>query len=134
MAAKGVPKPYKLKPTGDALSRDDVSTWKQILLGYLRSTARFQKFLPPAGTRREWTASDEDEANGFTIDADNDENAVNQIRADFADFITSVATYCPAGFSDTVQRESTSFNWVVDLIESTFALNTKGEHFLALDD
>ena len=31
-------------------------------------------------------------------------------------------------------RESTSFRWIVSLLQRTFGLETKGEHFLALED
>ena len=89
---RGIPKPYKLKPTGEVLTRDDLSTWKQILLTYLRSNTKFLKFLPPSGTRKTWVASDEDPNNGFVEDANHDEDAINAVRADFADFITGVAT------------------------------------------
>ena len=33
-----------------------------------------------------------------------------------------------------LSRESPRFNWVINLINDTFGLKTKGEHFLALDD
>ena len=31
-------------------------------------------------------------------------------------------------------RESISFQWIIDLLQRTFGLETKGEHFLALED
>ena len=31
-------------------------------------------------------------------------------------------------------RESTSFRWIVSLLQRTFGMETKGEHFLALED
>ena len=57
-----------------------------------------------------------------------------KLRANFQDFVTCLATYSPPGFSETISRESTSFNWAIDLIKTTYGLDTKGEHFLALDD
>ena len=43
-------------------------------------------------------------------------------------------TYAPAGFNNTIVRESTSFSWIIELIKTTYGLETRGENFLALDD
>jgi hypothetical protein len=131
MAGKTVIKPYKLKPSGDSLTRDDLSTWKQILLGHIRQNATWHQFLPSSATYKEWVCTDDDETNALE---GADATATNALRATFQDFLTCVATYAPAGFTDTIIRESTSFNWIIDLIKTTFALETKGENFLALDD
>ena len=48
----------------------------------------------------------------------------------FEDFLPILGTYCPDHFSDTVYMESTSYNWVLDRIEETFSLKTKGLGFL----
>ena len=141
MAGKTV-KPYKLKPSGEVLSRDDLSTWRQILLGHIRQNPKWHQFLPTSSQHATWKCSDDDETNGLVkMDPAVGANAptinvadTDTLRADFADFLTCVATYAPAGFHETIQRESTSFNWVIDLIKSTFNLETKGENFLALDD
>ena len=131
MAAKTIIKPYKLKPSGETLSRDDLSTWKQILLGHIRQNATWHQFLPSSATHKEWVCTDEDVTNGLE---GADETASNKLRADFQDFLTCIATYAPAGMNDTIIRESTSFDWVIDLIKNTFDLETKGENFLAIDD
>ena len=131
MAGRTVIKPYKLKPTGDALTRDDLFTWKQILLGFIRQNPKWLQFLPSSATFKEWLSSDEDVTNGLVGTDDNDTNV---LRADFQDFLTCVATYSPTGFGETIMRESTSFDWVIQLIQSTHGLETRGEHFLALDE
>ena len=131
MAAKTVIKPYKLKPSGENLSRDDLSTWKQILLGHIRQNDQWLQFLPTSDSHKTWKCSDEDETNGLAGDST---AATNKLRANFQDFLTCVATYSPAGFNDTIMREATSFDWVIELIKRTYGLETKGENFLALDD
>ena len=131
MAGRTVIKPYKLKPSGDSLTRDDLSTWRQILLGHIRQNTDWHQFLPSSETHKTWICTDVDETNGL---AGRDANATNKLRADFQDFLTCVATYAPAGFNDTIVRESTSFLWIIDLIKTTFGLETKGENFLAIDD
>ena len=47
----------------------------------------------------------------------------------FGDTLTCVATYAPAGFNDTIVRESTSFPWLIELIKTTFGLETRGRLF-----
>ena len=142
MAGRTTIKPYKLKPTGETLSRDDLATWRQILLGHIRQNPKWLQFLPTSSVNPKWTCSDEDETNGLvemnepvgTAAPTINQTKTDVLRADFADFLTCVATYAPAGFNDTIQRESTSFNWVIDLIKSTYGLDTKGENFLGIDD
>ena len=125
-AAKVTIKPYKLKPSsGDSITRDDVATWKEVQLSHMRQNDDWKCFLP-GGTYSTWRAADEGAAQAFAADA--------EVSAAFPDFLTCLATFSPAGFSETVKRESTSFNWVINLINDTFGLKTKGEHFLALDD
>ena len=117
-------KPYKLKPSGDNLSRDDLATWQQVLLSHMRQNDNWKPFLPGGG-KQNWVAADSGEVNaGWT----NDEKAA------FEEFLTCLATFSPTGFNETIKRESTSFTWVIDLIKSTFELKTRGEHFLALED
>ena len=131
MAGKTVIKPYKLKPSGDILTRDDLSTWKQILLGHIRQNPSWLQFLPSSATHKTWTCTDDDDTNAL-VGAD--DAATNELRATFQDYLTCIATYAPAGLNDTIIRESTSFNWVIDLIKTTFDLEAKGENFLALDE
>jgi len=129
-------KPYKLKASGESLSRDDVNTWQQVLLGFLRQDKNNTEFLSGGGFA-EWKTTDEDATNGLVAAPANvaDEPAETAtLRANFKNFLTTVATYSPQGFAETIEREATSFQWVIDLILKTFGLETKGEHFLALDD
>ena len=122
--AKTTIKPYKLKPsTGDTLTRDDLATWREVLLSHMRQNDKWKPFLPD-GDKKEWKAGDDPAGNDWTPD----------IKAAFSDFLTCLSTFSPVGFGETVKRESTSFNWVIDLIKDTFNLKTRGEHFLCLDD
>ena len=45
-----------------------------------------------------------------------------------------MASHCPSGFINQVMRESTSYNWILDQVYSTFGLETKGENFLCGND
>ena len=125
VVAKTSIKPYKLKPSvGDTLTRDDLSTWREVQLCYMRQNDAWKPFLP-GGTRSEWKAEDSGEAN---------EGWSENEKASLPDFITCLSTFSPVGCGETIKRESTSFNWVIDLIKETFGLKTRGEHFLGLDD
>ena len=128
--AKTTIKPYKLKATtGDKLTRDDLATWKEVLLSHCRQNEAWQKFLP-TGDNKEWKAADSGEPNVWHQDAAQNTAA----KADFQDFLTCLSTFAPQGFSETVKRESISFNWIINLIEDTYGLKTRGEHFLAMED
>ena len=65
MAGRTVIKPYKLKPSGETMSRDDLSTWKQVLLGHCRQNDKWIQFLPASTTHKTWKSADEDETHGF---------------------------------------------------------------------
>ena len=122
---------YKLKPTDGPLSRDDVSTWTFTVKSFARQN-KWSDFLP-GGNHNTWTATDDDEHNGLQVtkaDRSVDEPETQKLRENFQDFLTSVAANCPAGFTETVIRESTSFKWIEDKIKKTFNLATKGENFL----
>ena len=126
-AGKTTIKPYKLKASGESLSRDDLSTWREVTLSHMRQNEAWRNFLPGASgqdAKNEWKAQDSGEDNGWDA----------AVTASHADFITCLSTFSPAGLGETIKRESTSFNWVIDLIKETFGLKTRGEHFLALDD
>ena len=135
MAGKTNTKQYKLKATDGRLSRDDVCTWDYNHQAFCRQNSTWTKFLP-AGTKNTWTASDDDEANGFIVmkappaQDQQDDDATNTLRASFKDFLTCLAVHAPSGFMETIMRESTSYKWVLDKIKSTFSLNTKGHNFL----
>ena len=137
MALRTTIKPYKLKASGEVISRDDLNTWKHILLGFVRQHENWTQFLEGEmhGT---WICTDKDVTNGLSApprDNQTDTDAANRkLRAHFKDFLTCVATYAPQGFGETIMRESTSFRWIISLLQRTFGLETKGEHFLALDD
>ena len=130
-AAKVTIKPYKLKPSGDKLSRDDVTTWKEVLLSHMRQNESWRQFLPGGGNQT-WTAAD-DGVNVWLPDTLTRAQRT-EIDVSFADFLTCLSPFSPAGFGETVKRESTSFTWVIDLVHDTFGLKTRGEHFLALGD
>ena len=86
--AKTTIKPYKLKATtGDKLTRDDLATWKEVLLSHCRQNEAWQKFLP-TGDNKEWKAADSGERNVWNQDAAQD--AI--IKADFQDFLPCLST------------------------------------------
>ena len=116
---------YKLKPTDGPLNRDDLSTWIFTAESYARQNG-WSQFLP-SGKNSKWVARDEDDNNGLTGD---DADSTKKLRDGFKDFITAIAANCPTGFTDTVIRESTSFQWIEEKIKKTFNLTTKGENFL----
>ena len=122
--AKTTIKPYKLKSSsGGKLSRDDLATWKEVLLSHMRQNVKW-KFWLPGGDHAEWKPADDNQDQEWDDDK----------QPDFEDFLTCLSTFSPAGFSETVKRESTSFGWVINLIKDTYGLKTKGEHFLAIED
>ena len=122
-SVKTTVKPYKLKPSGDSLTRDDLSTWQEVILSHMRQNDKWKDFLP-GGQKSKWKAQDDSEADDWTAD----------VKAALADFTTCLATFSPAGFGETIKRESISFQWVIDLIKETYGLKTRGEHFLGLED
>ena len=133
MATGGRVKPYKLTPKDDKLTRDDVDTWSYNMQSVCRQVAAWQKFLP-SGTTPDWSAGDEDPTHGLRVPRaapnqdEDDAVPTDQLWSNFLDFLTCVATYCPAGFTNTVLRESTSFKWIIKTIKATFNLETKGEN------
>ena len=137
MALRTNIKPYKLKASGEAISRDDLNTWKHILLGFIRQNENWTQFLEGEANGT-WVCSDKDISNGLVAPPANTQSetdaASRKLRAHFKDFLTCVATYAPQGFGETILRESTSFRWIISLLQRTFGLETKGEHFLALED
>ena len=137
MALRTNIKPYKLKASGEAISRDDLNTWKHILLGFIRQNENWTQFME-GESNGTWVCTDKDVTNGLVApQADTQletDAASRKLRANFKDFLTCVATYAPQGFGETILRESTSFRWIVSLLQRTFELETKGEHFLALED
>ena len=124
-------KPYKLKPTEGIMTRDDVAMWEYTLIAACRQVTAWREFLP-GQERQNWIATDDDVNNGLEIVDDNglNEEETNELRRNFADFLTCIATHCPVGFMDTVMRESTSFKNIVHQINVTYGLQSKGEKFL----
>ena len=104
----------------------------------------------PGGTLDTWLPLDEDLGRGIVIhpiqvNDPNDRQAVdyahtaalnrtNQTRCDLTAFLTCWATYSPEGFFDSIMRESTSVQWILDQIDNTFDLQTKKENLLAGDE
>ena len=130
-------KPYKLKPSeGDKISRDDIATWSYTILACSRQVKEWKSFLPEAENST-WTAKSEDETYGLIItkmehgEEIEDEDKSEELRTNLLDFLTFVATHCPSGFMTMVMRESTSFEWIMKQLQSTYDLDTRGEHFLA---
>ena len=103
---------YKLRATDGPLSRDDVSTWSFTVKSYARQHG-WTKFIDSKRPHSKWISSDDDETNGhLVLKADNqtiDQDETEKLVREFHDFLTTVAANCPAGFTETVIRESTSF-------------------------
>ena len=124
---------YKLRATDGPLSRDDVSTWAFTVKSYARQHG-WTKFIDGKNRYSKWLSSDDDETNGLVAykedNVTEDQDETDKLVGDFHDFLTTIAANCPAGFTDTVIRESTSFQWILDHIKKTFKLVTKCESFL----
>ena len=76
-AAKTSIKPYKLKPSGDALTRDDLATWTEVILSFMRQNDTWKPFLPGAAAvggidKTKWKSAEEPkvETNGWQEDND----------------------------------------------------------------
>ena len=103
-AVKTTVKPYKLKTSGESLTRDDLSTWREVLLSHMRQNDQWKPFLP-GGRNDTWKAEDDTTEWGAHWTAE------IKAKAALPDFITCLATYSPAGFGETIKRESISFNY-----------------------
>ena len=130
-------KPYKLKPSeGDKITRDDIATWSYTILACSRQVKEWKSFLPEAENST-WTCKSDDETYGLTVykregnQQVEDEEKSEELRTNFLDFLTFVATHCPSGFMTMIMRESTFFEWIMKQLQSTYDLETRGEHFLA---
>ena len=135
-------KPYKLTPP---LTRDSVITWDYNQRAYSRQNKLWRKYLP-GGTSSTWTATKVDPTHGIKVmktrtrqvdgvdvteDTDQiDDEKTDDARSAFEDFLTCLAVNSPPAFFTTVMQESTSYTWVIDKINETFNLKTRGEHFL----
>ena len=122
-------KPIKLQ---EPVTRDSLNTWDLNNRAYFRQNG--QRAFLPGGTSAAWTATEDDETHGIAaivVDGNQDNDATDAARAKFEDFLTTLGTYCPDHFTDTVWRESTSYTWVLEKIKETFSLQTKGVGFLA---
>ena len=76
------------------------------------------------------------EADQKTKKKDNDGNFVldktetDNARSALTEFLVCLGTYCPENYMHTVLQESTSFQWVIDSIKTTYRLETRGLGFL----
>ena len=96
--AKTTIKPFKLKPSsGDSITRDDLATWREVLLSHMRQNEKWKDFLP-GGAKEEWKALDGGEENDWEA----------AVKADFEDFLTCLSTFSPTGFEETVKRQPAS--------------------------
>ena len=66
-SVKTTVKPYKLKPSGDSLTRDDLSTWQEVILSHMRQNDKWKDFLP-GGQKSKWKAQDDSEVDDWTAD------------------------------------------------------------------
>ena len=94
MAGKTVIKPYKLKPSVETISRDDLSTWKQVMLGHCHQNDKWTQFLPTSATHHTWKCSDDDETNGLE-GADATETNVSKISSHVWQHIRQLASMTP---------------------------------------
>ena len=92
----GKARPYKLVPP---LTRDSVQTWDYNMKAFIRQTKAWRQFLPPNGAHKTWRATKDNETNGLN---DADAEKQEELRMDFANFLTCVATHCPPNFFITV--------------------------------
>ena len=129
--------PFKLEATKGPLSRDDLSTWEYNQMSFCRQNEAWQAFLPD-GDRATWTSFDDDKTYGLiALKADletTDPVETKKLRAAFKDFLNCMSVHCPTNFTKTVQREATSWSWIIKLIKDNYNLNTKGEQFLGGND
>ena len=137
MPPKTTIRPYQLVATNGPLSRSDLSTWEYNQLSFCRQNETWADFLP-GGNRSTWVCKDEDETYGLVVlkaDGVNPDPAPTQkLRGSFKDLLNCISLHCPNTFADTVQREATSWSWIINLIKDTYDLNTKGEQFLGGND
>ena len=139
----------KLNKLKSPVTRDSFLTWDLNHRSFCRQNVDWLQFLP-GGTNSTWKRFDEDETQGIQVfktemreqggqqvrvtlnELDNE--ATNKARAALQEFLSILGTYAPENFIHTVVYESTSYNWVLDKIKTTFSLNTKGLGFLAASE
>ena len=67
-----------------------------------------------------------DNDGNFVLDKTETDNA----RSALTEFLVCLGTYCPENYMHTVLQESTSFQWVIDSIKTTYRFETRGLGFL----
>ena len=110
-------KPTKLV---EPVTRDSLAAWDLNMRAYFRQNNQ-GRFLPNAPNGIvEWPATQDDPQHGLppvmqaAPNAADVDDAATQAQFDkFEDFLTTLGTYCPDYFLDTVWRESTSYLWVI---------------------
>jgi hypothetical protein len=137
-----IPKPYKLDHTN--LSLDKLDGWWTILISFAGSDTRYVKFLT-GGLNANWTAADEDRTRGLTVAAEYPENATaaqrrtadeaaaiasHKIRSELQELLSLIGSYSPEGLFRPITQESSSIQWIIDIIKRTFNLQTRGENLV----
>ena len=128
------------------VTRDSFYTWNLNHQAFCNQETQWRQFLP-GGTRSTWIAKNEDETRGLTIYRRNlvandiirdghgnpvvDEGATNNIRAALQNFLIQLGNVCPTNYMHTVEREATSYDWVMNQIKTDYKLRTRGLGFLA---
>ena len=86
-----------------------------------RQIQDWRKFLP-GHTSDKWSSKSKDPTNGLVVKTNGeiDNEQTDKLRSDFEDFLTFVASYCPTGFMTQVTRESTSYEWIIEQLYTTF--------------
>ena len=113
------------------VTRDSFVTWDMNHRSFCR---QFKEWLPflPGGTRTTWTSSADDPTRGITVmkleDGNQviDEDKTNETRSALEEFLRCLGTYSPEHYMGTIMQEATSYQWVLDRIQESFNLNTKG--------
>ena len=108
---------------------------------FCRQFAEWTPFLP-TGTRPTWLSFNEDPTRGIHVTKQErnaagdvvavpDEVETNKARNALEEFLVCLGTYSPENFIHTILHESTSYTWVLEKLQDTFNLNTRGVKFLA---
>ena len=95
-----------------------MTTWIYNQKAFSRQKRTWRRFLP-YNRNDTWTASSLNPSYGIPDERNPDDGtidneAIEETKANFEDFLTCLATHLPHNFFHTVMQESTSFNWVVN--------------------
>ena len=131
MPAVKVYPPHTLHNQG--VSEDDFNIWQEQLTVYLLQDNQNERFFDE-GDYAEWQA-EEDFAGRIQTPVNPDvAGTLPERRRQLRTFISQIAKSCHKSDFQTIMRQSTSFQWIMDKLRENYDIQKKGVHFLNIID